>query len=264
MPEPVQTPKPSIPATDKGPTAVKTAPTTNKNITVVDYSFLDTMPESTTTKTIMDYLTTKDIRPTQTEWTIVDVDAFRTLIANALTNITSVYTDKVAEDLGHAYLVDKALQYKKRCGDDTATVPTPQARPDEPDANDAYAQKLYHYHMKSYRLSRALDKEARLLITKKFPGSLVPLLCPISDSLPAHLTARQAFDHIEEDVRATPEGNLKHQELMHTLLTRGYTPGINSADMYFHQCEVDQYRIRAIGVADVPDKQIMVGAQIAF
>ena len=34
--------------------------------------------------------------------------------------------------------------------------------------------------------------------------------------------------------------------------------------MYFHQCEVDQYRIRAIGVADVPDKQIMVGAQIAF
>ena len=51
---------------------------------------------------------------------------------------------------------------------------------------------------------------------------------------------------------------------MHTLLTRGYTPGINSADMYFHQCEVDQYRIRAIGVADVPDKQIMVGAQIAF
>ena len=56
MPEPVQTPKPTIPATDKQerPTTVKTAPTTNKNITVVDYSFLDTMIESTSTKKIMD------------------------------------------------------------------------------------------------------------------------------------------------------------------------------------------------------------------
>ena len=121
------------------------------------------MLESSATKTIMDYLTAKDIRPTQSEWTIIDVNKFRTTIANALTNITSVYTYKVAEDLGHAYLVDKALQYKKRCGDETAVVPSPQARPDEPDIHDAYAQKLYHYHMKSYGLSQTLDKEARLL-----------------------------------------------------------------------------------------------------
>ena len=63
MPEPMQTPQPAIPATttQKRLTTVKTAPTTNKDITVVDYSFLDTMTESFTTKTIMDYLTTKDL-----------------------------------------------------------------------------------------------------------------------------------------------------------------------------------------------------------
>eukprot|EP00532_Pseudo-nitzschia_australis_P019314 CAMPEP_0168294260 /NCGR_PEP_ID=MMETSP0142_2-20121227/8546_1 /TAXON_ID=44445 /ORGANISM="Pseudo-nitzschia australis, Strain 10249 10 AB" /LENGTH=98 /DNA_ID=CAMNT_0008242541 /DNA_START=29 /DNA_END=328 /DNA_ORIENTATION=+ len=58
MPEPVQTPQPAIPATttQKQPPTVKTAPTANKDITVVDYSFLDTMSESSATKTIMDYL----------------------------------------------------------------------------------------------------------------------------------------------------------------------------------------------------------------
>ena len=57
MPVPVQTPKPTIPVTtDKEPTTAKTAPTPSKNITVVDYSFLDTMTESSATKTIMDYV----------------------------------------------------------------------------------------------------------------------------------------------------------------------------------------------------------------
>mmetsp|Transcript_16693 Transcript_16693/g.34862 ORF Transcript_16693/g.34862 Transcript_16693/m.34862 type:complete len:144 (-) Transcript_16693:17-448(-) len=119
--------------------------------------------------------------------------------------------------------------------------------------------------MKPYRLSRALAKEARLLITKKFPGSLIALLCPVTGSLPIHLTARQAFDHIEEAVQATSTGNMRHQELMYALLTREYVLGITNTDDYFHLCEMDQYRVRAIGVvADVPDKQIMVGAQIAF
>ena len=163
MPEPVQTPKAAIPITttqtQRPPTKepptkpTETTTTAHNAVTVVDYSFLDTMSETTTTKTIADYLSAKDVKPIHSNWTIIDVDEFHTAIANALTNITSVYTDKVAEDLGHAYLVDKALQYKKRCGDETAIVPSPQARPNEPDVHDAYAQKLYHYHMKSYRLS---------------------------------------------------------------------------------------------------------------
>ena len=98
MPEPVQTPQPAIPVTTtqtqqppaKQPSIVKTAPTARKDITVVDYYFLDPMTESTSTKTIMDYLTAKDMKPTHSEWTIIDVDKFRTTIANALTNITSV------------------------------------------------------------------------------------------------------------------------------------------------------------------------------
>ena len=75
MPEPVQTPQPAISVTTtqtQQPPAeqlpvVKTAPTASKDITVVDYSFLDTMTESTSTKTIMDYLTAKDMKPTHNE-----------------------------------------------------------------------------------------------------------------------------------------------------------------------------------------------------
>ena len=41
-------------------------------------------------------------------------------------------------------------------------------------------------------------------------------------------------------------------------------PGISTAELYFKQCETDQHRINAIGVATIPDTQIMVGAQLAF
>jgi len=75
--------------------------------------------ETTATKTIADYLTAKDVKPIHNKWTIIDISDFCTTIANALTNITPIYTDRVAEDLGHAYLVDKKLQYRKRCGDET-------------------------------------------------------------------------------------------------------------------------------------------------
>jgi len=118
--------------------------------------------------------------------------------------------------------------------------------------------------MKLYHLSRALDKEARLLITKKFPGCLEGQLCPVTGSLPISLTTQQAFEHIEKAVQATSTGNIQHQELLQALIMREYVPSITTAEAYFRQCETDQYRIRAIGVADIPDTQIMVRAQIAF
>ena len=73
MPEPVQTPKPAIPVTttqtQRPPTkqppakSTETTTTTHNAVTVVDYSFLDTMSETTTAKTIADYLTAKDVKP---------------------------------------------------------------------------------------------------------------------------------------------------------------------------------------------------------
>mmetsp|Transcript_9751 Transcript_9751/g.21048 ORF Transcript_9751/g.21048 Transcript_9751/m.21048 type:complete len:109 (-) Transcript_9751:15-341(-) len=108
------------------------------------------MTEITSTKTIADYLTAKDVKPITNKWIIIDIRDFCTAIANALTNITSIYTDKVVEDLGHAYLVDKNLQYRKRCEDETAQLPSPQPRPEEPTNQNAYAQKLYLYNMKPY------------------------------------------------------------------------------------------------------------------
>jgi len=268
-PEPVQTPKPTGPGTSTQaqrtpPVTTKVTTTATHTITEVDYSFLDTMTETTSTKTIADYLTAEDVKPITNKWTIIDISDFCTTIANALTNITSIYTDKVAKDIGHAYLVDKTLQYRKRCEGESAQLPAPQTRPVEPTNQNAYAHKQYLYHMKPYRLSRALDKEVRRLITTKFPGCLEGLLCPLTGSLSLSLTARQAFDHIEEAVQATSTGNMRHQELLQALIMREYVPGITTAEAYFRLCETDQYRIQAIGIAEVLDAQIMVGALITF
>mmetsp|Transcript_9750 Transcript_9750/g.21042 ORF Transcript_9750/g.21042 Transcript_9750/m.21042 type:complete len:318 (-) Transcript_9750:1173-2126(-) len=222
------------------------------------------MTEITSTKTIADYLTAKDVKPITNKWIIIDIRDFCTAIANALTNITSIYTDKVAKDIGHAYLVDKTLQYRKRCEGESAQLPAPQTRPVEPTNQNAYAHKQYLYHMKPYRLSQALDKEARRLITTKSPGCLEGLLCPLTGSLSLSLTARQAFDHIEEAVQATSTGNMRHQELLQALIMREYEPGITTAETYFRLCEIDQHCMRAIRAAKVPDAQIMVGYKSPF
>jgi len=118
--------------------------------------------------------------------------------------------------------------------------------------------------MKPYRLSQALDKETRLLITKKFPGCLEVLLCPVTGSIPLSLTTRQAFDYIKKDVQATSTGNMRHQELLQALIMREYEPGITTAETYFRLCEIDQHCMRAIRAAKVPDAQIMVGYKSPF
>ena len=48
------------------------------------------------------------------------------------------------------------------------------------------------------------------------------------------------------------------------MLTWEYIPWKNGAEIYFKACELDQHRATTISVADVPDTQIMVAAQIVF
>mgnify|MGYP001626962227 CR=1 FL=1 len=95
--------------------------------------------------------------------------------------------------------------------------------------------------MKPYRLSRALDKEARLLIIKNFSGSLDGLICPATRSLPPSITARATFDYIEQNVQATTTGSMQHQELLQSLIMREYKPGISTAETYFRLCETNQH-----------------------
>ena len=89
-------------------------------------------------------------------------------------------------------------------------------------------------------------------------------MCPATQSLPPSVTARAAFDYIEEMTGATTTGNMRHQELLQSLINQEYEPGISTAELYFNRCETNQHRINAIGVAIIPDAQIMVGAQLAF
>ena len=104
----------------------------------------------------------------------------------------------------------------------------------EPANQNAYDQKLYLYNIKLHRLSRALDKEARLLISiTKFPGCLEGLLCPATGSLPISLTARKAFDYIENTVQVTSTGNMCHQELLQAPIMWEYVPDITTAETYF-------------------------------
>ena len=53
-------------------------------------------------------------------------------------------------------------------------------------------------------------------------------------------------------------------EHLTVMLTWEFLPGKNGAKIYFNVCELDQHRARIISVADVPDTQIMVAAQIVF
>ena len=267
-PEPVRTPT-TAPTPNTGPTptpsqATSVDVTTIKYIKEVDYSFLDTMTEPTTSKTIEEYLTPAQMKPITKDRTSIDISIFREAVGNALTNITSIYSEEVAEDLGHAYLVDKLHHYRKRQEDPNAELPVPQVRPTKPTIMEAYTQKTYLYSLKPYRLSRTLDREARDLIAKKFPDSLAGLMCPATLCLPPSITARAAFDYLEEMTGATTAGNIRHQELLKGLINRDYVPGIATAELYFMQSETDQHRINAIGVATIPDTQIMVGAQLAF
>ena len=48
------------------------------------------------------------------------------------------------------------------------------------------------------------------------------------------------------------------------MLTRAYIPGQNGTKIYFKAGKLDQHRARTIGVAEVPDTQIMVATQITF
>mmetsp|Transcript_14479 Transcript_14479/g.30797 ORF Transcript_14479/g.30797 Transcript_14479/m.30797 type:complete len:193 (-) Transcript_14479:923-1501(-) len=192
------------------------------------------MTDPTPTQTIVDYLSKDEMKPITKNRTSINISEFRESVGNALTNITSVYTEKVTEDLGHAYLIDKEHHYRKRREDTTASLPEPQPRPEEPPNQNAYEQKIYLYNIKPYRLSRALDKEVRLLTTKRFPSSLGGLVCPATWSLPASITTRAAFDYyIERTVQATTTGNMRHQELLQALITREYEPGISTAETYF-------------------------------
>ena len=81
--------------------------------------------------------------------------------------------------------------------------------------------------MNTYLVSQAFDAEARLLVTKKFPGCLDGLMCPVIRSLPTSLTARGAFDYIKHKVvqASTTPGNLGHKELLQALIMREYKPG---------------------------------------
>lgn len=142
-PKPVQTPQTTAP-TPTVPTPTAPAPTEPINNTTVDiteikyitevnYLFLDTMTESMTTKTIKEFLTKDELKPITKNRTSIDISEFREAVGNALTNITSIYSEEVAKDLlGHPYLVDKLHHFRKRREDATASLPAPQPRPAKP------------------------------------------------------------------------------------------------------------------------------------
>ena len=153
-PEPVRTPH-TAPIPNAGPTpsqATSVDVTTIKYIKEVDYSFLDTMTEPTVSKTIKEYLTTAQMKPITKDRTSIDISIFREAVGNALTNITSIYSEEVAENLGHAYLVDKLHHYRKRREDQNAELPIPQARPTKPTIMEAYTQKTYLYSLKTIQV----------------------------------------------------------------------------------------------------------------
>ena len=99
----------------------------------------------------------------------------------------------------------------------------------------------------------------------KSPGCICSLKDSIIQDLPSTFTARDTFDFIKKNVKALSTSNAKCMEHLISMLTREYIPGQNGVGIYFtNACKLDHHRARTIRVAEVPDTQIMVAAQIAF
>ena len=60
---------------------------------------------------VTDYLTPEELQPITTKVSSIDVNRFREQLANALTHISSTYSEKVAGKLGYSFLVEKETNY---------------------------------------------------------------------------------------------------------------------------------------------------------
>ena len=75
---------------------------------------------------------------------------------------------------------------------------------------------------------------------------------------------REALDKIRTKVHSAPRANNEQIKLIKEVINRTYTPRVTRAEIYFYDCETDQYKSRHLGINPILDTMIMTAALRAF
>ena len=215
-------------------------------------------------KSVKDFIAKADLKPIVGNVTSIDVDDFRETIAQALSKITSRYTVTVAMYAGYSFLVEFELGFQLRCRDQTRKLPPPQPFPEKPRTETTATKRVYEQEQDSFVLQHNCDVAVCELLDTKFPGLLKGKMTPGIKAFDGVFTAREAFEHLENEVGCTAAANDKYMTHLENIVHRKYIPEQNGATSYFTANDHDRYKAHNTKVSTIPIETLMVAEQRAF
>jgi len=124
--------------------------------------------------------------------------------------------------------------------------------------------KAYYRNLDSYKTEHDCNVAVCELVDAKFPGLLNDLKRPGIQSFDGIFTAREAFDHLDEEVGYTTAANEKFATHLQAVIDRKYKPVQNDTKNYFGRCEHDLHKANSTKVCTVTLELLLVYAQRAF
>ena len=215
-------------------------------------------------KSVKDFITKADLKPIVGNVTSIDVDDFREVIAQALSRITSRYTVTVAMYAGYSFLVESEIGFQLRCRDQTKKLPPPQKYPEKPRTETVSTKRTYEQEQDSFALQHDCNVAVCELLDAKFPGLLTGKMTPGIKAFDGVFTAREAFEHLENEVGCTAAANDKYMVHLENICHRKYIPEQNGTTSYFTANDHDRYKAHNTKVSTIPIETLMVAAQRAF
>eukprot|EP00536_Pseudo-nitzschia_multiseries_P003829 jgi/Psemu1/8629/gm1.8629_g len=234
----------------------------NRDILDEDSDSDDEMTKKKDYTSLEDHLDEAPLKPI-TEPTSIDIYEFKKTLANALAEVTSI---KYIQGGGYAFLLETEAQYQTR--DPNTEYPTAPSEPHELDGDteltsDAY--KLWKRRRALYVEWNKYDREALLIVDRKFPTMLDDLKDPISEAFPRGTTALNAFQTMEEDLCSTDAQHQLTREITKKMNTLAYTPSPISPKEYFRQLTKYQAQINLLPeMANVTPAQMIDYSREAF
>ena len=167
---------------------------------------------------------------------------------------------------GHLYLVLNPDEYKARLKDPTAVLPTKPPIPTEPvktaTTGDTYDFKIFERAETLYDEHIKYDRQARHLLTAKFPTSLDGLI--EGGEFAIEITAKDILNHLSDGTDDTAVINDCYNEVLNRLINRPYTSTPNGANSWFKETEDDRTMTIELGHTPPPYAIIMSSALRAF
>ena len=201
--------------------------------------------------------------PPNTNPTRRDVQKFQQLMADKLATFEC---DRYPG--GYSWLVEREATHKTRVADATYTLPTYPKRPDHSildTATNALVFKLYEINNKFFQTTSFYNQEAIEVIEAAFPGALLGKETA-DNVLPASLTAREAIEHIIDNVKSTESTHDDYIKLHTELMQLKFVPSPAGSEGYLKECRRIQKQVTDLGESNcvIHDAHIMSLAVTAF